>query len=103
MRRAPVAGRKAAPSMIDFSKGVFVAHQDLGLHAADAGKGRELFQQVAEQAAAVAFENLIDGLKGYVLVQLLLVAGVADAADLRAADNRQQIEFVKGSGGFRKS
>jgi hypothetical protein len=36
-------------------------------------------------------------------VQLLLVAGVADAADLRAADDRQQVEFVKGAGGFRES
>ena len=90
--------------MLHLGEGFFVAHEDLGLHAADAGEGRELLQQVAEQvAAAPAFENLIDRLKRHVLVQLLLVAGVADAADLRAADNRQQVEFVEGAGGFRKS
>ncbi len=33
-------------------------------------------------------------------MQLLLIAGKADAADLRAADNGQQVEFVKGAGRF---
>ncbi len=90
--------------MLHLGEGVFVAHEDLGLHAADAGEGRELLQQVAEQvAAAPAFENLIDRLERHVLVELLLVAGITDAADLRAADDRQQVEFVKGAGGFRES
>ena len=31
-----------------------------------------------------------------------LVAGIADASDLRATDNGQQVEFVEGAGGFRK-
>jgi hypothetical protein len=35
-------------------------------------------------------------------VQVLLVAGIADASDLRATDNGQQVEFVEGAGGFRK-
>ncbi len=33
---------------------------------------------------------------------MFVVAGVADASDLRAADNGQQVEFVEGAGGFRK-
>jgi hypothetical protein len=33
---------------------------------------------------------------------MFLVAGVADASDLRAADNGQQVEFVEGASGFRK-
>ena len=90
--------------MLHFSEGVFVAHKDLGLYAADAGEGGELLQQVAEQvAAALAFENLIDRLERHVLVQLFLVAGVPDAADLRAADDGQQVKFVKRAGGFRES
>jgi hypothetical protein len=36
-------------------------------------------------------------------VQLVLVTGVSDAADLRTANDRQQVEFVKGAGGFRES
>ncbi len=56
--REPVAG------VLHFSEGFFVAHEDLGLHAADAGEGRELLKQVAEQiAAAPAFQNLVDRLK----------------------------------------
>jgi hypothetical protein len=35
-------------------------------------------------------------------VQAFLVAGIADASDLRATDNGQQVEFVEGAGGFRK-
>ena len=46
-------------------------------------------QQVAEQVAvAPAFEDLVHRLEGYVLVQLFLFAGIADAPYLRAADNR---------------
>src|ERR1022692_3266775 len=90
--------------MLHLGEGVFVAYENLGLHPADAGEGCELLQQVAEQvAAALAFENLIDRLERHVLIQLLLVAGVADAADLRAAHYRQQVEFVKRAGGFCKS
>ena len=50
--------------MLHFREGVFVAHEDLGLHAADAGEGRELLDQVAKQVAtAPAFENFIDRLE----------------------------------------
>src|SRR5205085_1769289 len=78
-------------------------HQYLGLHSADAGKGCEFLQQVAKEvAAATAFQDLIDGLEWHVLMELLLVAGVPDAADLRAANDRQQVEFVKTAGGFRE-
>src|SRR5207302_7249008 len=81
----------------------FVAYQDFGLHSADPGERREFLQQIPEQlAAASAFENLVHRLEGHVLVQMLLVAGVADAPNLRAPDNRQQVEFVEGAGGFRK-
>jgi hypothetical protein len=75
----------------------------LGLHSADPGEGREFLQQVAEEvAAAPAFENLVHRLEGHVFVQVFFVAGVADASDLRATDNGQQVEFVEGAGSFRK-
>ena len=90
--------------MLHLGEGVFVAHEDLGLCPADTREDRKLLHQVAEQiASALAFENLIDRLKRYVLVQLLLVAGIPDAADLRAAHDRQQVEIVEGAGGFRES
>src|SRR5262249_52848417 len=95
--------REAVPLMLHLGESLFVAHEDFGLHAADSGKGCKLLEQIPEEVtAAPAFENLVHRLEGHVLVQMFLVAGVADASDLRAADNGQQVEFVEGAGGFRK-
>jgi len=75
--------------MLHLFEGLFVAHENLGLHAADPREGREFLKQVAEQVTtAAAFENLFHRLEGHILVQLLLVARVADAPDLRVADDR---------------
>ena len=69
--------------MLHLGESLFITHQDLGLHAADPREGSEFFKQVAKQiAAAATFENFVHRLKGYVLVQLLLVTCVADASDL---------------------
>lgn len=61
---------------------------DLGLHTADAGEGRKPLQQIAEEVASTsAFQNLVDGLDRHFFMQLLILAGVPDAAKLRAADD----------------
>ena len=100
MRSTSVALGKAVRRLAERGGSAFVAHQNLRLHAADAGEGRELLKQVAEQVAAALRQDFIHRLKGHVLVQVLLLAGIADASHLRTADDAQQVEFVKRAGGF---
>src|ERR1035441_11066223 len=65
-------------------------------HTADSGKRSKLLDEVAEQVpAASLLQNLIDRLKGYVFLQLLLLARIAYTTTLGAADNSQQVEFVE--------
>ncbi len=86
MGGAPIAFRKPLLARVQRNRCGFVAHQHLGLHAADAGKRGELVEQIAEQlAAAPLFQDLIDGLEGHVLLELLLAAGITDASRLGAA------------------
>src|SRR5581483_8361796 len=101
MGRALVALRQPLAAILHGSECIFIAHQDLGLHAADAGECREFFEQVTEQIPAPpVFENLIYRLERNFLVQLLLVACIPDTPDLRTSDNRQQVELVECSGCF---
>src|SRR5580704_5148973 len=89
--------------LLGLGESLFVAHEDFGLHAADSGISSKFLQEIAKEiAAAPAFENFVHRLEGHVLVQMFLVAGIADASDLRATDNGQQVEFVEGASGFRK-
>src|SRR5215471_12734026 len=103
MGRALVALRETMSCMLHFGESVFVAQENLGPHAADSGESGEFLQQIAKEVtAAPTFENLVHGLEGHVFVQMFLVAGIADAPDLRATNNGEQVEFVEGAGGFRK-
>src|ERR1039458_2941552 len=101
MRRAPVTWRKAGIRCAQDNGGLFVAHEYLGLHTADAGKRGELLDKVVEQIPVTPpRQNLIHRLERNILFQLLFLAGVADAADLRTPDHSKEIKFIKRTGGF---
>lgn len=100
--RASVALRQAW-RMLHFGKCLFVAHEDLRVNPADAGKRCELLDQVTEQVpAAPSRQNFIDGLERYILVKLLFIARIADASDLRTANYCEQVEIIERARCLRK-
>src|SRR6185437_4748086 len=93
--RTFVARRRSTPRLIlrfgqDSGCGL-IAHQHLWLDTADAGVSGKLLDEIAEQIAtsAAAGKNLIHRLKWNLFLQLLFLASVADASNLRATDNCQ--------------
>src|SRR5665213_3901763 len=102
MRSAPIALRQPCVFFMG-GEGIFITDQHFGLDTADTRERGEAFDKVAEQvAASPSRQNLIDGLEWNILLQLLFLPREADATDLGAPHDGQQIKIIERTGGFCK-